>query len=81
MKNIFYFMLVMFCVSLIVIIYDYPKQEYNTKFKDTIVLEKDKDYFIGYVMYLKFIESKDSIKLYRVYQNFYEMYNVNDTIK
>ena len=41
-------------------------------------LKKGEDFINGYYMYLKY--PKDSIKLERVYQIFYDKYSVGDTI-
>lgn len=62
-----------------ILMVDEIKTEEQPKYNNTVVVEKGKNIFIGYYLYLKF--EPDSIVLQPVYQNFHDKYNVGDTVK
>lgn len=78
MKDFFYgLIIVIFCV----IVYDTyknPLQYDISDFNNAIVIDKESDYFMGDIMYLKY--SNDSIVRIRCYDIIFEKYNVGDTI-
>jgi len=78
MKDAFYGILIVVFLLMIWAIKKNPKAELEPRHSGAVIIEKGEDFVNGYYMYLKY--PKDSIKLERVYQIFYDKYSVGDTI-
>ncbi|MEY2701921.1 MAG: hypothetical protein RLY43_554 [Bacteroidota bacterium] len=78
MKDAFYGILIVVFLLMIWAIQKNPKSELEPRHSGAVIIEKGDDFVNGYYMYLKY--PKDSIKLERVYQIFYDKYSVGDTI-
>ena len=79
MKDLFYGILSFLLIISIYVSVSSEKKFENKEFNNTVVVEKDKDYFFGYQFGVKY--PNDSVGWHRVYQIFYDKYNVGDTIK
>jgi len=77
MKDIFYGLLIVLIIAFFYI-NSSVKQLENPRFNNGIVIEKGKDLFSGYYLFIKY--GNDSIVKKRVYQIFYDKYSVGDTI-
>lgn len=80
MKNLFNALLSTILIILyFTIVYSSDKQFESIEYNNTIVVEKQDDIILGKTMFLQI--SKDTVKQIRVYEIFYNKYNVGDTIK
>ncbi len=78
MKDLFYAILIALLLLTIYVGVKNDIQLEDKKFNNLILIEKEHDFLFGYQMTFK--HENDSIEWVRVYQIFYDKYNVGDTI-
>ncbi len=79
MKELFYGIISFLLLITIYVAVSSEKKFESKEFNNTVVVEKYNDYIFGYQYGVKY--PNDSVGWHRVYQIFYEKYNVGDTIK
>lgn len=79
MKDVFYGLLSVLIFIIFIALYNSDKKFQEPEHNGGVVVEKNDNPILGYVMHIKYEENVVAIEL--VYQCFYERYEVNDTIK
>ena len=79
MKDVFYGLLSVILFVTIFGLINADKQFQEPEHNGGVVVEKNDNPILGYVMHIKYDE--DNVEFELVYQCFYERYEVNDTIK
>lgn len=79
MKDFFYILISVLIIFIAYNGYKHEKQFEQKRFNNSIVVEKQDDFIYGLTMYFKY--ENDSVVSERVYQVFYDKYNIGDTVK
>ena len=79
MKDVFYGIASALLILIVWAWIKFDKQVEQPKYNGAVVVEKSNDFIYGFTMYMQY--DNDSIIIERVYQIFYDKYNIGDTIK